>query len=226
MKLVFILVSLVYFALLYASIKVMYRKDLKKYTLFKSMTSAGFMLLAVISFFAKDRSIVWFFPAFLCCFLGDYYLAIAKTENGGLDKRKFAFGASAFKFAHLVFCFGLFRLSEYRIGFLFAVFGVLSMLHTYIANKTGAIALGSGLKSNVIYSFLVASFFGFALDNAINNGFEYHTVIITVAALMFFASDTILCYKYFGKKKRKWYVAVELTLYYGAMFLLATYPMY
>lgn len=188
------------------------------------MTSFMFLLIGLVSFLITKNNIYFkFLPGYIFCFLGDYFLAIAKTPNGILKKNKFLVGLGLFALAHVMFIGSFVLILKGEIGYIWLICATIGCLFMYLKKKKGKLDFKGSTIPCLIYCAFVNSFFGLSLTYAIKCNFEMHSVILFIGSLLFMLSDSVLSFKYFGSQRKEWYIMVELSLYYIGMLLISIF---
>ena len=216
---------LLYAVSLIASIRVMYKNDLVKYTRYKMTTSSLFILIGLMAFLISNSELyLYFLPGYIFCFLGDLFLAIAKTPSGILKKKKFLFGLVSFGLAHGLYINSIAKMLNGKVGWYFILFTISGFLFVFTSYKRDKYEIkGKLIIPCFIYATLVSTFLGMTFTYLIRGGINRESILLFIGSLCFMVSDMILSFKYFGKEKKKWYILVELVLYYIAMLLLSVF---
>lgn len=216
---------LLYVIFLISSIRAMYKNELAKYTRYKMITSTLFLLIGLNAFILSSSELyLYFLPGYVFCFLGDFFLAIAKTPSGMLKKKKFMFGLVSFGLAHILYIIAIFRMLNGNIGWYFILFTIFGFFFVFYSYKKDKYEIkGKLIIPCFCYATLVATFVGMTFTHLISVGIYSQSLLLFIGSLGFMISDMVLSFKYFGKEKKRWYILVELILYYVAMLLLSVF---
>ena len=177
-------------------------------TLLKTLTSAFFILTAVVAFIS-NRGVTPIFAGFIIFglvmgLIGDIVLDLKVNYPKDSDKYLYA-GMSAFAVGHVSFMVAIY------MSFSWTLVTLLVPMAIAVVLACGAVFSGplTGLKygkftvPSLIYAFLL-SFMMFASGAAaIVTGFSTLWVIMFVGAVMFLISDLILSQSYFTVKEEK-----------------------
>lgn len=194
------------------------------YALAKGLCSGLFLLCAVLAFMQGAKMNLFAFivlmAALLACAFGDVLLGVANRSKGLVHKRPFVFGAGAFTLAHLLFCVLLYQYDAPRWYDVIAPLLFLAVL--YLLERTDRIRLKKMRPLGYIYTFLVSLMAGKALGNACLQGRPAPGAwMVAAGAVLFFLSDVLLLFLYFGTRRKQWHRGTNLVLYYAGMLLLA-----
>lgn len=186
--------------------------------LFKALTSAGFIALAV--YCALDSGNIWFLgwmlPPLGACFVGDVLMAVTDNHwNDGI----FTAGVAAFAVAHLLFLVAISQLSPFNPWEL-AIPACVAGGMLFVGRIPG-LDVGKLKGALVPYGFLVAWLFSKTLVWTISCGGIALSWTMMVGALLFMVSDVLLLIIYFYNRTFKPMRFLNQATYYGGMALLA-----
>lgn len=196
-----------------------------RYALGKAVCSGLFVLGAVVVYFTGRHGATGRFlallVALLLCAAGDVLLGLANKTEGEVQLRPFMMGAGSFSLAHIAFFafFAMRSATGWDIALLIAVF-LLVLLH--LMESRQAIDLGKHQMLGYVYTFLVGMMAGMELITAYFDGFaNLGDQLLAVGVALFFISDFILLYLYYGVKTRSFYRPANLISYYAGIWLIA-----
>ncbi len=195
----------------------------RRYPLLKGVESLLFVLCGFFSYTASGvggaRGFALLFAALLCCMAGDIFLSFttaAKRMNHG----PFLAGAFSFCVAHGLFLTLFVYTSPLRwYDFIFplAAVGVIALL-----DANGLVRLKKMRVLGYLYSFIVALMTGKAVAAGMALGLATpHGALTALGAVLFFVSDCVLLFLYFGKNRRFWMRVLNLSTYYSGVMMLA-----
>ena len=159
--------------------------------------------------------------ALLCGMIGDMVLDLKVIYNN--DKVYLNSGMLSFGLGHISY-FGAYTLlaldhgTNLLIPLLVAVGGAIVLTAgTILSSKTMKLDFGKYLWQTISYSFLLTFMAVYSLMLAINGG----SWLVFVGFVVFFLSDIVLSFQYFGGKiSNKPLIAINHALYYGAQIIL------
>ena len=195
-----------------------YNLQFKKYHLIsKCLCSIGFLLAAILGKIqSSNDALFWrLFPAFILCFLGDYFLA--KQEQGE-QKKIFLLGLSSFLLGHCTFLFALSYVQPVnRYTFILPLLGVIFVKGLTMLNN---MEVGQQKIPVLFYAYFVSALFVKWAQIAINGERSPFYVLIFLGGFLFLLSDEIILFLYFYQKKYGIMKFLNLFTYYSATFLL------
>lgn len=195
----------------------------KKYPFAKGLCSALFLVAALVSYFCGAQnntlSFVLLFAALLFCAMGDVFLGIANRQKK-VRARPFLAGTIVFSAAHMLFCVLFLRARPPAWYILLPPLLCLACIRIFEAR--GMVRLKSMRVFAYIYAFLVAMMlaasFGFWPQASL---FSPLGLLSAAGGFLFFISDFILLFLYFGTKRNRSLRYFNLFTYYGGIYLLA-----
>lgn len=194
------------------------------YPLGKGICSALFLLCAVLAFFAGPRAgvtgFVFMLVALALCAVGDTLLGFANRTEGTVEKGPFMAGAVAFSLAHVGFCIFFFlraAFAWYDLLFPLALWVILFFLE-----RGDRIRLGKLRPVGYFYTFLVGLMMVKAAGAMATGGAPGQGgILLLLGAALFFLSDYVLLFLYFGTVGHSWQRPANLISYYAGIFLMA-----
>ena len=155
--------------------------------------------------------------------IGDMVLDL-KVIYEGSDKIYLNTGMASFGLGHLAYfsAFSLYAIAENTDLFMpiLVAMGVAIVLTVGImlSSKQMKLNFGNFLWQTIGYTFILSFMTVYSLILAIVGGANW---IVFVGMLLFFLSDIVLSFQYFGGKiKNKFFIALNHTLYYSAQIIL------
>ncbi len=202
----------------------------KRYPLVKGAESALFVLCGLLAHIggasagtsgaAQGRNFALLFAALLLCMAGDIFLAFT-TSARRMKNRAFLCGGLSFFAAHALFCVLFYLLVPFKIYDLILPILVLAVM--YRLDSTGKVRLAKVRPLAYPYSFIVA----LMAVKAVEVGARYFGIatapglFIALGGVLFFVSDCVLLFVYFGQNRRFWMKVVNLVAYFSGMMFLA-----
>ena len=194
----------------------------------KTVTSLLFIALAIYHTYLKGMSLfaLMILLGFIFALLGDIFLALKHVYKS--EEKPFTLaGIISFALCHIFFIVGLFN-SFYINGHPLAVilpfiFGLFVSIFLLLLEKIMKLHYGKMKIIIFSYSFLLYSMVGTSWSLLILSNFKLLSLLLmSIGAVLFAASDMLLCRTYFGKTKhKKFYVSANSVLYYGAQAMIA-----
>lgn len=199
-----------------------------KVLFFKTVTS-GFVILTAFAAFYENKSCpqelaLLFFAGCVCGLLGDIWLDakyIFASEENGLLKAGFI----SFLIGHVFYSFAMFV--TYGVSLLTIICGVVGIafgpFSCWFTEKTMKAEFGKSKLISLVYTAVLGFTTGVAVAVAIENNFEFFSILRVIGMVLFFASDAVLAQIYFCKNQNtRMNVVINHLLYYGAQFLVAS----
>lgn len=190
----------------------------EKYVPWKSIQSAGFLAAFFISsiIYGDPGNFCVMLPAFICCFMGDVFLAF---YNKYKKRRIFTFGLLAFLAGHIFFIRWFAQIQPIDIAdFIVPLLGVGI---TYYLT-TGKIFHTGRLRPFVlIYAFFVT----FLAEKGVRIALAFHSAahfLSGIGSVLFLVSDISILFLYFWRKRNKKIHLFNLYTYYAGIYLLAS----
>lgn len=213
---VLLIIYLLLFAFLMATV---YIERFEKYhTLAKTAASLGFIAVAVYGWLQSGdtRFFLTMIPALLFCLAGDFFLSLPSADEFGLG---FIAGLLTFAIGHLLFLVAFLKMAP--IVWPELLFPLVMVALVYLVTRSPRFDVGNFTIPVLIYGFLVAWTFSRSVVILLDAGIAARTLCLLVGSLLFMVSDIVLLFVYFYEKKFSWMSFVNLSTYYGGMFLLA-----
>lgn len=220
-----IFISLLYLFSLSYLISTGYQKKYRKHHITaKTLTSLGFVLIAFTSLFlgkdgTSESRYVYFIsllPGLIFCTAGDIFLAIRSITK---KLKWFAWGITMFALAHVLFVISIDRYADY--AWWTYLIPLVSVVIAYILFDLPTVDAGKAKWACLIYAYVVTLFGVRAFICMHTWEYSMQGILLFMGALLFFASDTMLVFLYFGKEKIKWLHAANLVSYYLGVGLVA-----
>lgn len=201
-----------------------YVSSLKKfYIASKMMCSAAFIGIAIFAMVQSSNTILFWrlFPAFIFCFMGDFFLALKEVKEG---EKPFLIGLSCFLIGHILFLWG-FEIIESStwLTWLLPLLGIVmagALLHLKYMN------VGKFKAAVLVYSYFVTALFIKCTQTALSGDGSAFYWLIFCGGAFFIISDIIILFLYFYNKKYAIIKLLNLGSYYAAVFLLAAAILY
>lgn len=199
------------------------RNRKKYYTQAKTVCSSMFVAVCLIMFVLKNKrvtdSFLLLMTALIFCMAGDILLGLAnKSEK--LRVKPFLAGAVTFALAHVLLCTLYYKWAVF--GWADVVIPLLLVVVLYVLEKTGLVCLKKLRPVGYGYTLIVAAMVTKAVRVAVGGNLTAFAALCTGAgSLLFFISDVVLLFLYFGTRRRKWYRYVNLGTYYAGVYLIA-----
>lgn len=209
MKEMLLILYILCFGLLMIAVYI--KRYAKYYLIFKTMTSAVFVMLAYWTM--REKLFGLWLAAFLFCFLGDVLL--------GMDERKeknafFVWGLVSFVGGHLIFILKMSELTFLEVWDLILPLGIGAV--TFFLIRLPKFHVGKHKSAVILYSMVVTLLCVKGYDMLMLN-IDYWNVF--AGCLLFFISDFLLLFIYFYEDKVKIMRFFNLFTYYSAVGLLA-----
>lgn len=214
MKILFLLYTLFFTALIVTS----YKKPFKKYyTLIKFLTSFLFIVIATYGMFISKNTDFYFnmLPPLLMCLLGDVLLGLSNDKK---SKNLFLSGLFSFLTAHILFILGFNSINS--LSLCDFILPLLIVLITFKLCNIKKMNVQNMRYYILIYSFFVSLLF-FKSVNLVFVTTSMKTLLLCVGSFLFFISDTIILFLYFYEHKHHLTCFFNLLTYYYGMFLIA-----
>lgn len=194
-------------------------------TLLKGMASASFVGVGIV--FCCYYPMGGVSIAMLLCGLvfgmaGDILLAL-KGVYKSKENTFLLVGLLSFLVGH-IFYIALF-VSFSSFNFWIFLFAPLLTVALMLIAKLLKCKFGVMYAPVVIYCLVISGML-FCAINCLIAGANVFTIVMLVAAVLFFLSDVVLCFIYFNIKTPKACVPLNLSLYYSAQILLALAPLF
>ena len=214
---IFVLAGLYTFPFGFLMVTLLVESWKKHYTLGKTLNSLAFMLVLIFAGFHGNHlmAVIITLPAFVLCLVGDVLLGIFNQTK---QKQFFLAGLCVFLAGHIGFVFSFSRMQALSgKDFIFPVIGVLLTIGMVNLKNVDT----GKLKMEVlIYSFFVSLFFSKAVFLAMELG-SMRGLFLASGAFLFLASDIILLFLNFYKKRYLSLHVLNLVTYYYGIFLIA-----
>lgn len=212
-------ILMVYYVLMFIFlILTCYRENLKKnHLLSKCLCSLGFLLVAYLGKIqSSNNSLFWkMIPAFVFCFLGDYFLAKKENEK---KESNFILGLVAFLIGHCTFLVAFQYVQPMNVyTFILPLVGVIIVCGLM---QLKYMEVGKLKVPVVVYTYFVTALFIKCLQVTIHGDGTLFYILVFLGGLLFLVSDLIILFLYFYKKKYKILQFLNLLTYYSATFLL------
>lgn len=200
------------------------RKNRGLYALAKGVCSTLFVLCAIFAFIYGGQNGTAAFAIMLAglvlCACGDILLGIANRNAKKVSKKPFVLGAVFFSFAHLAFCAMFY--AKLPFNWYDLILPVICVILVFMLEKSDKIRLKKIKPLALVYSFLVGLMTGKAASMLfLAGGLYIGDVILAMGAVLFFISDVILMFLYFGTNRRKLMRGANLVTYYVGIYLMA-----
>ena len=199
-----------------------YRKSMRKFHLFfKTLTSAGFLAMAVFLWVQHRETLPVAYALPLCiallfCLFGDFMLSV---KTGTAQSLWFVLGVAFFMLAHGVFFLAFGALSP--ITWVEILRALLVALVTSMLAKFPCLDMGDKKPLLYIYSLFLGLLLSKGVSLVDSLGVSQLTVQTLIACCLFYLSDIILLFILFMDKKVKCLPFINLSTYYLATLLLA-----
>lgn len=190
----------------------------------KAFSSFLFVVIGVVGMFLNRTT--GFAQLFIVLGLfasvfGDLFLALLEFKFGNKE-HKIKIGMVCFSVAHIFYIIGLNFLCGFEYFYISISSAVLIALAVVFGEKMLKLNYG-GCKLFVGgYSYFLGASLVQSLVTAIVCGFSLSTVVLLVGFVLFFASDLVLSFIYFGKNWNRKLYYPNLALYYLAQILIAS----
>jgi len=206
------------------TVKCMYKESNRTYTISKVITCSFYLIIGIASYaYSREPIYFNFIPTYVFFFLGDIFLALCHTDDGIIRTKQFLIGLGSFGIGHVLFCFNLATLLNFEVKWYWFLAGTVYLIITLLNRKSPKFKFGKKLPACAAYSYIIGTVLTLGVIYAIKNFGDTASMLLGLASIAFFISDTIICFKYFGVEKKKWYGAVELILYYLAIIIISTF---
>lgn len=217
MKLILWMLLLYTIPFLFLMVTLLCDKWKKFYTLGKTLSSIGFILVAVVSGIEGDNlSNVWHtMPAFVLCLSGDVILGI---YNQNKKKKFFLLGLCVFLCGHIGFFLSFARMTGIAVWELIIPCAG-ALLTLWMATRPG-MDTGKLKYEIILYSYFVSLLLTKTVFIAVNNPCV-GTLLLSIGAGLFLISDVILLFLNFYKKRFIVLHVLNLVTYYYGIFLMA-----
>ena len=192
-----------------------------RYTAAKTVTSIGFLVVALLARFAGrgngDPRFWLLFAAMVLCAAGDLLLGLANNGHG-IHSRTFLRGLICFGVAHLVFCvfYAVVTPPHWRDLLLPALLLAVTML----LSRKGLLRLRKLRIPAFCYCFLVGLMCSMSIS-AVIPARGMAQLLCAVGSVLFLISDCIIVFLYFYIRQRPWMRIANLTTYYLGLLFLA-----
>ncbi|GAB1433267.1 hypothetical protein MASR2M29_18920 [Spirochaetota bacterium] len=199
-----------------------YAKKLLPALVIKSLASLVFVSLGAINYSlaANQLYALLILLGLVFGMIGDIMLNLRYLYTDSRSNRVFAVGIAAFLLGHLLYMVALVLRLPAALYRSIPAAVILSILLIPLLLKN-INPPGKGLKVfGIVYLAIVTAMFAFAAGLLSIHKNMLNTVF-TIAAFLFMASDYILIYYFFGKKKIRPLRAVNLMCYYISQLLIA-----
>lgn len=191
----------------------------------KTMASVGFVMISVAGLMLGNRDMydiryayfVALLPGLLFCMAGDIFLAIRMLTK---KIKWFAWGITMFAAAHIFFIYFLGEFGNYE--WWTYLIPIVSVMVAYILFGLPMIDAGKAKWPCLVYSYVVTLFVVRAFGTMIVWEYSVKGVVIALGAILFYLSDVMLIFLYFGKKEYTWLHTANLTAYYLGIGLIAS----
>ena len=215
-----ITVSLCYLLCLLYLLWTSYIENQKKYYIIaKTITSIGFIAIALISYCCSQSTAYYFalLPGLILCLLGDVFLAIRVQTK---KFKWFIWGLLMFAFAHIMF---IFLIQKYTLWYWWDfLLPLASLVLVFFLFQLPSMEPGKGKWPCLIYSYFVTLFLIKALESMISWEYSTRGKFLAIGSFLFFVSDFILIFLYFSKNEKKWLHGGNLIMYYLGVGLIAS----
>ncbi len=194
-----------------------------RYTAAKAVTSAGFLLVALLARLIGPRTMgprFWLlFSAMVLCAAGDVLLGLANNGKG-VHSKTFLKGLVCFGLAHVVFC--AFYAAKTPPGWYDLLLPLALLGITMALSKRGLLRLKKLKRPAFCYCFLVGLMCSMAVSSVVVAGFRGPANLFAAAgSILFLLSDCIIIFLYFYIRQNRWMRFANLTAYYLGLLLLA-----
>ncbi len=207
-----------------STIRTMYTKNNKEYTTSKVITCSLYLIIGVATYLTVRNPLYFkFIPMFIGFFLGDIFLALCHTDDGLIKSKQFLLGLGCFGLGHIFFIIQLGNMLDWNVKFYWFIGGVVYAVLILINRNNPNYKFGKKAVACAAYGFIIGSIANLGIIVGIAHWGELAYMLIAFSTICFIVSDTIIAHKYFAIKKRKWYGAAELGLYYTAMLIVSTF---
>lgn len=199
------------------------KRNRRLYAAAKGLCSLLFLVAATAAaaFGRAGAEAAAMLAALVLCAFGDVLLGVANLNAEKVSKKPFMGGVACFTLAHCAFCLFFVLIggfSWYVLPLPLVLLGVLWLLE-----RRGAIRLKKIRPVGYLYSFLVGLMASMALTRPAPLPGQ---ALMGAGALLFFISDVVLLFLYFGTRRRPWYRPANLLSFYSGIFLMATSVQY
>ena len=198
-----------------------YRCRLRTRVLAKAFTSLIFVVISISSYFAAGSNthyFVFMLIALSLCTCGDVFLEISQTDELGINY--FIYSLSFFFAAHVafltLFCFisGVSPIDFFATAAVLALMALVSRLMKLDFLNMDSYVLGY----SVVVAFMLVK--SFSLLYGVH-GYSARNILVATGAGLFFASNVIYGFTFFGKKTRPKLGAASTGIYYAGQVLIA-----
>lgn len=216
-----------YLVLLISLLWVAYHRTLfqKYYTLSKSLSSIGFIVVATVALLRGGSKQIFFYllPCLILCMCGDILLGLANTHRNAFTKL-FVSGTCAFFAGHILYCYAFTKLrtADYSITLVEYLLPIALILAVFACSKNQKFHLDKGKKPLIfLYAGVVGLMCSKAIHFAYTQNFSRTGALIMLGAILFLISDMLILFLYFYENPPKAFRALNLGTYYIGMLLIA-----
>lgn len=217
----FIGLGVVYAAALAALLWVA-KKSRSLYAAAKGVCSGLFVLGGIAAFYwgsgTATAQFVFMMLGLVFCALGDILLGVANRKATHVSKKPFLAGAGCFSLAHVLFCVFFYCRAPfhwYDVLFPLVCLGAIRLMEA-----KDWIRLKSMRPVGYLYTFLVGLMAAKAVEGAAYGPVAGNWVL-AIGASLFFLSDLILLFLYFGTKRVRLLRGANLVTYYIGVYMMA-----
>ena len=193
-----------------------------RYTAGKIFFSLGAILFALLSFFLANKTPYFAFlvSGLALCSLGDLLLALSGERKKTANPVLFLAGALSFALTHILFCLYFLYLSSFHVSF-FLLLSPLTSLFLFLLVKGKQIDGGKLTPFLYIYGLFVGMLLGLGANLLFLDPGYGKALLLFLGSFFFWVSDSILSFRSFGRKERKFLTPLILVFYFLAIYLLA-----
>lgn len=199
------------------------KRNRRLYAAAKGMCSLLFLVAAGAgaAFGRPGTNSAAMLAALALCAAGDVLLGLANLNAERVSKKPFMGGVGCFTLAHCAFC--LFFMLQGGFSWYALPFPVLLLAILRLLEHKDAVRLKKIRPVGYLYTFLV----GLMASMALARPFAFPGgALMGAGAALFFLSDVVLLFLYFGTRRRPWYRPTNLLCYYFGIFLMAAAVQY
>lgn len=197
------------------------KKTNARYTAIKTVISACAVVLALALGSGTLEGHGVLVAGLVFCTIGDILLALSGELFLKFIDPYFTGGVLSFGIAHILLCRYLYLAAGSTISWTL-VFSPITFVILVVSMKIGMLDTGKYKVLISVYSLLVGAFLGFGLNMFVALGSSAVALRLGIASILFWCSDMVLSLRYFSKGAPKTLVYVLLTLYFAAIYTLAS----
>lgn len=197
-------------------------KQQRLYITLKTAISVGAWIIALIGAFYTNNfdSLKFLLPALIMCTFGDVFLALSDEVNIRLIEPYFTLGVASFGIAHIIFGAYFLVLCGFQVSW-FLVLSPVTFLMLWGFKRAGVLKCDEYASSTMVYSLLVGAFLGLGINLIVTGEMNEKSIVLCIAAALFWSSDVSLSFRYFTKKFPLTLGIVVLTTYFAAIYMIA-----